>query len=44
MRLRIAVLVHERNEGVGRRTEIVLAAEDWDGGIASEMQDFVSLL
>ena len=43
MRLRIAVLVHE-NEGVGRRTKIVLAAEDWDGGIASETQYFVSLL
>ena len=44
MRLRIAVLVHERNEGVGRRTKMALAAEDGVGGIACEMQDFVSLL
>ena len=44
MRLRIAVLVRERNEGFGIRTKIALAAEDGVGGIACETQDVASLL
>ena len=34
MRLRIAVLVHERNEGVDSQPKIALSAEDRVGGIS----------